>query len=527
MAALSLEESSMIALARSVALVLGLAWCTACFPTSSSAAAVSAPCTTPASGGEWPSYGHDAANTRSQPDETGLGPTAVAGIKPAWVFSTSSTGDGTGFNTTPVVYDGCAYIGSFGGVVYALDARTGHVLWQRKLQAPNPGSGGVIVGAAAIDGPAVIYLVNEFAAPYAIALNRSTGAVIWKSAPFAPPLTASAAQAGSYTNASPVVANGFVLAGYSAPEGDPTATGGFSLINATTGRVVTTTPTIPPAAQARGYAGGGLWSTPAYDPSTKYAYWGAGNPNSKTMQYKTTDAILKIDLDPSRPTFGQIVASYAGNVDQYTTTLQQLSQSPVCAASDNPAVPYPLDDPACGQLDLDFGASANLFTTAGGTKVVGDLQKSGVYHVANAQTMAPVWSALLGASCAACNAASTAFDGSSIDVVATPGGTAFSLNRSTGATNWRSPVGDAIHYQSVSAADGVVWTVDSLANLDAFNAASGAPLMHRPLSADAGAPVTDDTSSGVAIAEHELLVAAGGLSYSAATGYVIAYRAGG
>jgi hypothetical protein len=187
-------------------------------------------------------------------------------------------------------------------------------------------------------------------------------------------------------------------------------------------------------------------------------------------------------------------------------------------------VPYPLDDPACGQLDLDFGASANLFTTDDGTKVVGDLQKSGVYHVANAETMAPVWSALIGASCAACNAASTAVAGRFIEGVATPGATAFSLDRSTGAANWLKPVGDAVHYQSVSAADGVAWTVDSLANLDAFDATSGQPLVRRSLSVDAGAPVTNLTSTGVAIAEHQLLVAAGGLSYSAARGYVIAYR---
>lgn len=516
----------MIALGRVVASVLCVVPLSAWAASSASAAAAPAapPCRASTTGGEWPSYGHDAANSRTQPNETRIGPQAVPTLKPAWVFSTNSTNDGTGFNTTPVVYGGCAFIGSFGGVAYALDAGTGHVVWQRKLPAPNPGSGGVIVGAAAIDGNAVVYLVNEFAAPYAIALDRSTGAVIWKSAPFAPPLSASAAQAGSYTNASPVIANGFILAGYSEPEGDPTATGGFSLIDATTGKVVRTTPTIPPAAQSQGYAGGGLWSSPAYDPATGYAYWGAGNPNSKTKQYKTTDAILKIDLNPSRPTFGQIVASYGGNIDQYTAALAALSQSPVCAASDNPAVPDPLDDPACGQLDLDFGASANLFTTSNGTKVVGDLQKSGVYHVANAATMTPVWSTLLGASCQACNAASTAFDGNSVEGVATPGGTAFSLDRSTGATNWRSPVGDGTHYQSISAADGVVWTVDGLSNLDAFDAASGRTLATRPLSADAGAPVTDVTSSGVAIAEHEVLAAAGGLSYEAAPGYVIAYR---
>jgi polyvinyl alcohol dehydrogenase (cytochrome) len=512
----------MIAIRRCVVVAFLVALAAGCF---ASSAAASAPCTTvPTGGGDWPSYGHDAANTRTQPLEAGMGPTAVAGLTPAWAFSTSSTADGTGFNSTPVVYDGCVFVGSYGGVAYALDAHTGHVVWQHKLEAPNPGSGGAIVGAAAVDAGAVVFLVNEFTAPYAIALKRSTGAVLWRSAPFAPALTSSAAQAGSYTNSSPILAGGFIVAGYSPPEGDPTATGGFALINAKTGEVVRSTPTIPAAAQAEGYSGGGLWSTPAYDPSTKYLYWGAGNPNSKTKQYPTTDAILKIDANPARATFGQIVASYEGNVDQYTSTLQELSRSPACEATAS-EVPDPLDDPVCGQLDLDFGAGANLFTTADGTKVVGDLQKSGVYHVANAKTMGPVWTALVGPSCFACNAASTAFDGS-VEGVATPGGTMFSLNRNTGATNWLSPVGDGIHYQSTSATDGVVWTVDGASNLDGFDASSGQPLVRRPLSVDAGAPVTNVTSSGVAIAEHQLFVAAGGVSYNSAPGYVIAYRAG-
>ena len=468
-------------------------------------------------------YGHDVSNTRAQPEESGLGPGAAATIAPAWVFNTTSVGDETGFNSTPVVYDGCVFIASFGGTAYALDAKTGHVVWRRALEAPKPGSGGVVVGAPAIFGKSVIYLVDEFTAPYAIALNLSTGAVIWKSAPFAPPLTSSVAQEGSYTNSSAIIANGYVLAGYSPPEGNPTATGGFALINAKTGAVAKITPTIPQSAQEEGYSGGGIWSTPAYDPSTGYAYWGAGNPNSKTKQYKTTDAILKIDVNPSRSTFGQIVASYEGNVDQYTETLEELSHSPACEVSASESVPDPLDDPVCGQLDLDFGAAANLFTTAAGTKVVGELQKSGVYHVANASTMTPVWSTIVGPSCFACNADSTAFDGSSIFGVATPGGDMFSLNRSSGATNWVAPILDGTHYQSVSTAAGVTWTVDGDSNLDGFEASGGVPLVKRPLSVDAGAPVANLTSAGVAIAEHHLFVAAGGASYAAAPGVVIAY----
>src|SRR5205085_6919434 len=117
----------------------------------------------------------DVANTRTQPEASGLGPSALAGLTPAWTFSTSSTGDGTGFNTTPVVYGGCVFIGSFGGVAYALDAKTGHVVWQRKLGALNPGSGGVVVGAAAITGGSVGVLVGGFTAPHAAALKPSTG----------------------------------------------------------------------------------------------------------------------------------------------------------------------------------------------------------------------------------------------------------------------------------------------------------------------------------------------------------------
>src|SRR5207253_1107980 len=84
------------ALARGAGVALGvaLAGVTAFAPTASA----SAPCTTvPASGGQWPMYGHDVANTRSQPEPSGLTPSGVKKLAPVWAFSTASTGDGTGF----------------------------------------------------------------------------------------------------------------------------------------------------------------------------------------------------------------------------------------------------------------------------------------------------------------------------------------------------------------------------------------------------------------------------------------------
>jgi polyvinyl alcohol dehydrogenase (cytochrome) len=500
------------------ALACGAAWIFAV-----PATAAAAPCSAAASNsGEWPVYGHDVANTRSQPLERALGPAQAASLSPAWVFSTASVGDASAFQSTPVVDRGCVFLGSTNAVVYALDAADGKLVWHRQLPLTSAGFGGGIVGAPVVSGGRVFVLVDEANAPYVAALDRTSGALLWKSAPIA-------AGDGMYTNASPVLANGFVVAGYSPAEGDPTSTGGFALLDPATGAIEKVTPTIPPADQAKGFAGGGLWSTPAYDPATKYLYWGAGNPSSKQQQHPNTDAILKIDLSRSRPTFGEIVAAYPGNVDQYTDTLKTLSGTPVCAASDNPSVPYPLDDPACGQLDLDFGASANLFTDSRGTELVGDLQKSGVYHAANADTMKPAWSRIVGVSCAACNAASAAFDGHSIEGVGTPGGELFSLARDDGSPNWLSPIADGAHYQSVSTADGVVYTVDGNGFLDVIDAASGTTITRRPMSEDTGTPTQGTTSDGVSIAEHTVFASASEVPTATGTavaGLIVAYRTG-
>ncbi len=466
-------------------------------------------------GGEWPAYGHDAANTRNQPDESVLTPATVPGLKPAWVFRTAPVGTTSSLQSTPVVAGGCVFVGTSDGVAYALDGDSGSPVWQRQLDAPNPGLGGALVGAPAVTKDAVIFLVSQLGAPYAIALDRSDGSVLWRSAPVVE-------KPDYYTNASAVVARGIVFMGFSPPEGDPDGQGGFALLDAASGRILKVTPTIPPIDQAQGYAGGGLWSTPAFDPASRYAYIGAGNPFSRQKEHANVNAILKIDLDRRRRTFGDIVGSYKGNVDQYSETLEELSHTPVCAASDQPDVQYPLDDPACGQLDLDFGASPNLFTDSQGRVLVGDLQKSGVYHVARADTMAPAWTALVGASCQACNAASTAFDGDSIVGVFTPGGVMASLARDDGAVGWRAPIGDGIHYQGMSTAAGVAYTLDGNGFLDAFDAATGEPLLQRAMSSDAGAPVAQLTSSGVAIAAHTVFVAATGTGNE---GYVIAYRA--
>lgn len=467
-------------------------------------------------GGEWMTYGHDAANSRSQAAAGGVAAAHVPSLSAAWVFSTAAQGDSSGsLQSTPIVANGCVFLGSASGVVYALNETTGAVLRRHQVAAPSPGLGGAIVGAPAVSGGRVYVLVDQTSAPYAVALDEHTGSQIWRSAPVD-------TYPGSYTNASAALYQGLLFFGYSPPEGDPGGSGGWALLNTTTGAIVNNTTAIPPADRAKGFGGGGIWSTPAFD-RNGYAYVGAGNPGGPQAD-PNTDAILKIDVDRQRATFGQVVARYAGNPDQYTNTLQTLNQTPACAASEASPTGWPLDDPVCGQLDLDFGASPNLFSNAQGQELVGDLQKSGVYHAARASDMSGAWSTLVGLSCQACNAASTAYDGRRILGASAPGGLEYALDRNAGTSDWQQPLADGVHYQSTSASGGVVYTVDGNGMFDAFDAATGQTLLRRPMALDTGAPTGGLTSGAVAIADHTVFAATGEFPGDSQAGYLIAYR---
>jgi outer membrane protein assembly factor BamB len=84
-----------------------------------------------------------------------------------------------------------------------------------------------------------------------------------------------------------------------------------------------------------------------------------------------------------------------------------------------------------------------------------------------------------------------------------------SLSDDDGAVQWASPIADGTHYQSTSIAGGVVFTVDNVGNLLAWDETSGVPLLKRPLQSDADEPAVGLSSGGVAIASGMVIVAAG------------------
>lgn len=468
-------------------------------------------CGAAAPGGEWRSFGRDLSNTRTQSDEhrlvaSQLDDNGAAHLEKSWAFATTPAGVPGNFQSTPVVADGCVYLGTSAGSIVALNADTGAIAWAKPVA--TSGLLGGIFGVS-VPGDGRVYAnVSGTGGPFAVALDQATGDPVWQSEPIE-------TAAGYYTNASAVVFDEVMIVGISGSEGDATQRGSVAFIDTADGSLITKTYIIPDADFASGFGGGGIWSTAVVDTEGKYAYVGAGNPYGP-LEHRYTNAILKLDVDRARPTFGAIVDAYKGNTDQYYPPLTALAKTPACTT----AVPATVDYLHCGQIDLDFGASPNLFRTSSGELTVGVLQKSGVFHAAFTDTMQQAWSSLVGAPCALCNASSSASDGTTIYAVGTPGGVLIALDVDSGSYKWTTPLADGVHYQGVTVANGVVYVVDTKGSLSTFDAATGAPVFVRSMSADAG-DACASLSGGVAVARGRVYavcdIGAGG------GGWVISY----
>jgi polyvinyl alcohol dehydrogenase (cytochrome) len=472
-------------------------------------------------GGEWRSYGGGLANQRDQLDESTLNASAVANVAKAWSIDISSS-DATGvlgglgtLQSTPTVADGCVFLTTSSGFVLALNADTGERVWTSVKMPGQPGGslvGGVITGAATVANGLVYVGVSALNHPFVAALSEATGEVAWMHEAVDPATNKDAYR--TEIVAAPVVWNGLVFQGLMADEGSTTARGGYAILDAATGDLLYHGFTITDAEYSAGYAGASVWCTAAVDPDTQYAYACGGNPASKQLEGRYTDSLLKIDLDRSRATFGQIVGAYKGTTDHY---YPGLDHQPACENVPTTEV----WSPTCVQLDLDFGASPSLYTVnVGGqaVKMLGDLQKSGIYHAVYADNMQEAWTAVVGVPGPTWNAASPAVDGANVYVVGTPEATLFALTRDAGRYQWAAPMptGAPLYFESVSTANGVVYAIDNMGVIHLFDAATGLPVRTIAMAADVGGPIAAVSSHGVAIARNTV--------YAAASNFLVAYR---
>ncbi|XOV89115.1 MAG: PQQ-dependent dehydrogenase, methanol/ethanol family [Pseudomonadota bacterium] len=235
--------------------------------------------------GSWLSYGRNYAETRESP-LTGITPDNVHRLGLAWYFDTGTT---RGLEATPLVFDGRLFTTGSWSKVFALDARTGELLWQYDPEVPRAWGANACCdvvnrGVAAFGDSVFVGTLDG----RLVALDQATGAVRWEK------LTIDPARPYTITGA-PRVINGKVMIGNGGAEYG--VRGYLSAYDADTGELAWrfyTVPRNPSEPQESAEleqalatwtgdvfwqvgGGGTVWDAMAYDPDLNLLYFGVGN----------------------------------------------------------------------------------------------------------------------------------------------------------------------------------------------------------------------------------------------------------
>jgi outer membrane protein assembly factor BamB len=213
--------------------------------------------------GDWPMFLHDAARSGVNPTETTLSASNVSSLTNLWAVKTGGV-----IAAQPAVVGGTVYIGSWDGYEYALDAKTGAVKWKTnlgitKFAACNPPAAGITSSAAVQNG--VVYVGGGDA--YWYALDARTGRVLWKL------LTAPRSAAGALYNwSSPLIVGNIAYIGEASFGICPLLQSEMLKVDLTRHVVVASI-----KFEVGDHPGGGIWSSPAYDAASNTIYLDTGD----------------------------------------------------------------------------------------------------------------------------------------------------------------------------------------------------------------------------------------------------------
>jgi outer membrane protein assembly factor BamB len=207
---------------------------------------------------DWPLPNLDLSSTRAL-ETSGIDRGNVGRLHVAWRFRfRARPGDAGAFTATPVVAAGVVYVQDMRSNVFALDLKTGRILWRRLFDASNPGPNGLAVSGGRVYGATD---------SSAFALDAATGRPVWRH--FL--VTASA----RYVDMAPQIAGGIDYVstlGY-----PPDGRGVLYGLDAGTGAVRWSLDTIKgPWRVPHEAGGGGAWQTPSVAGSD--VFWGTANP---------------------------------------------------------------------------------------------------------------------------------------------------------------------------------------------------------------------------------------------------------
>lgn len=207
----------------------------------------------------------------------------VKELRPAWVFQFGQLGlmaspPTYSLEAAPVVVDGVMYMTGFDGLVWAIDAATGGLLWQYQHAIPLDVPlccGNVNRGVAVAKGKVFVATLNG----HLLALDATNGEPVWKQ-------VWCDVRAGESATMAPLVVKNLVIVGSSGAEYG--VRGHIDAFDIDTGRRVWRRYPVPKPGEAGGDSwgtsdawargGGTAWITGTYDPELDLVYWGTGNP---------------------------------------------------------------------------------------------------------------------------------------------------------------------------------------------------------------------------------------------------------
>jgi polyvinyl alcohol dehydrogenase (cytochrome) len=389
------------------------------------------------SGSDWATWQKDLVGSRYNPQERRFTEQSVQRLKLKWAFVFPDVDGAT--SSQPAVVDNTLYVGSRDAKFHALDATTGATKWvfdvtpiSGPIDATNTNA---LRNGPAVSGDRVIF--GDYRG-YVYALNKDTGALIWA--------TRASDHAFAALTGSPLVHQGRVYIGMSSSEAKEAAKpdypcctfrGQMVALDLATGAVqwrYYTVPepvrdgTWPEGAPRYAPAGAPVWNSPAIDPTTNTLYFGTGQNYSGNEG--DHNSVIAVDAATGALRWKQQM----NKEDTWTVGCIVPDPKPHCEGLDGGT-----------NLDYDFGASPNVFTTRQGRRLVGIGQKSGVYHTFDARTGEIVWQQQVGVPQP--NGGwggvqwGSSFDGRRLYVAtwqADPG-TLFALDPADGHILWRTP----------------------------------------------------------------------------------------
>ncbi|MBL28292.1 MAG: PQQ-dependent dehydrogenase, methanol/ethanol family [Rhodospirillaceae bacterium] len=236
---------------------------------------------------EWLMYGRTYDNQRYSPlDKINTG--NVGDMKPVWAFSTG--GKLGGLEATPLIADGVLYFSADYARVFAVDARTGTMVWYYEPQYDDGMEaelccGPVNRGVAIKDDKVYVETLDA----RLVALNRADGTVAWEK-------TIDDWKAGYTATGAPLVIGDQVVVGIAGAEYG--VRGYIRSYDAESGAENWTTYAIPGPGEPGNDSwpgdtwktgGASTWQTGTYDAETNTLYWGTGNPGPWNSDMRTGD----------------------------------------------------------------------------------------------------------------------------------------------------------------------------------------------------------------------------------------------